>query len=410
MTMNEQPEDSVAQAANEDELTQPREQGGVRRGFALVTAMLALIVIGAIVMGGQAASSTETLVSESEQYANMTLFAAERGMANALGTITRATLDTIAVDSVRTVATRTSGTQRYTVTVRRLATNLYLYVSEGSIPRGSRMSGTRAIGALARLRDFDGDFNQAMLVFAGADLRGSVQVSGKDTIPNNWADCDTSATTSGIVAKDTSNVDTQGQAVVRGNPAIQQDTTISMNNFTVFGGLTFDELAAMARSSGKSYTAGASVTGATASVTAGGACDITIKDNWGAPGANGHPCHFYFPLIYAAGNFSYGGNSEGQGILLVEGDLDMSGTAVFSGIVIVKGKLLIGSGNSRILGTVLTANGGEMTNPNLMSGNPTIQYSTCAIERAEKYNDWLGLPYPIAGRNWFDVTAASGAY
>jgi hypothetical protein len=323
-------------------------------------------------------------------------------MAVALGGITRSTLDTIPIDSARTVVTQTTGTQRYSVTVRRLATNLFLYISEGSIPRGSRLSGARTIGALARLRDFDGDFDQAMLVFAGADLRGSVQVSGKDTVPSSWADCDTSATTSGIVAKDTSNVDTQGQAVVRGNPPITQ--------FTVFGGLTFDELAAMARSSGKVYTNGADVTGAAPSVTVGGACDTSIKDNWGAPGAPGHACHFYFPLIYAEGNLQFGGNSTGQGILLVEGDLDMSGTAVFNGIVIVKGKLLIGSGNSRILGTVLTANGGEMTNPNQMSGNPTIQYSTCAIERAEKYNDWLGLPYPIAGRNWFDLTAASGSF
>lgn len=387
-----------------------RAQASERRGIALVAAMLAIIVIGGIVVGGHAAATGETVVAESEQYAGLALYAAEKGLADAMSTVNRTTLDAIAVDSTATVMSITSGKTQYQVNVRRVSSKLHLFVSEGTIPRGNRVGATRTVAALTRTRELDGDFDQAMMVFAGAELKGSVKVSGADSVPSLWTGCDSTTNKPGIVAKDTTKVDLIGNnASVTGNPAIEQDTSLTLNDFTVFGSITFDELASVAKTGGKYYTAGSSVTGITPSLS-GTACATSTRDNWGAPTLPAHPCHFYFPMIYAAGNFDYGGNSVGQGILLVEGDLNLSGTAVFYGIVVVKGRLVVGSGNSRIVGTVLTANEGEMSNPNELSGNPTVQYSSCGVARAKKYNDYLGLATMVKGRSWFDFTNASGSY
>ena len=406
MTAPQQEPDEAAPAGAE--LRAPA--GTRRRGFALVAAMLAIVVIGAIMVGGQTAASTETLVSESEQYGALALYAAERGMARAMATVKRATLDTFAIDGSATVLSQPTGTVQYDVSVRRLADDLYLFVSTGKMPRGNRPGATRTVAALTRMRNMDGNFDQAMMVFAGAELKGSVRVSGADSVPGNWTHCDSTDNKPGIVAKDTSRVDIIGAAQVDGDPAVQQEPSLTFDDFMIYGSLTFAELAAVARSSGKVYPAGASVTGAVADTIGKTTCVTTTLNNWGAPTLPTNACHYYFPMIYAEGNLAYGGNSIGQGILLVEGNLDLSGTAVFYGIVVVKGKLTVGSGNSRIIGTVMTANNGEMTNPSEVSGNPTIQYASCAVERAKKYNEYLGLATLVNGRAWMDFTNASGSY
>ena len=392
-----------------DEQTQaaPAAEPHGRKGFALVVAMLAIVVIGAIMVGGQAAASNETLVSESEQYAGLALFAAERGMAQALGTVTRQVYEAIPIDSTEVVLDSTIDNSNFTVSVRRLAGNLYMFSSTGSITRGGRMGSQRTIAAIGRTRSLTGDFNQAMLVFAGAELKGSVKVSGIDQEPDAWDDCIPTLNKPGIVAKNSDNVETQGAAVIEGNPAVVEDTTISLANFTIFGSMTYDDLAEYAT---KKYVGNTSKTGIAPDTTAAGVCNTATKDNWGEPLDPDHPCHFYFPLIHIAGNLTLGGNSYGQGILLIDGDLDLSGTAAFYGIVVVMGNTTIGSGNAQINGTLLTANEGEMTNPNELSGNPTIQYSSCAVERAQTLNDMFALAFPIAGRNWMDVTAAQGEY
>ena len=388
------------------EVTPPAGPHG-RKGFALVVAMLAIVVIGAIMVGGQAAASNETLVSESEQYAGLALFAAERGMAQALGTVSRMVYEAIPIDSTEVVIDSTIDNSNFTVSVRRLAGNLYMFTSTGSITRGSRMGSQRTIAAIGRTRSLKGDFNQAMLVFAGAQLKGSVLVSGTDQEPTDWEDCIPTSNKPGIVAKDTGEVKTQGSATITGNPAVEEDTTISMANFTIFGSMTYDELAEYAT---KVYDGDTDLTGVEPDTTIGGDCDKTVKDNWGEPVDTDHPCHFYFPLIHVKGDLELGGNSYGQGILLIDGDLDLSGTAAFYGIVVVMGSTNIGSGTAQVKGTLLTANEGEMSNPNELSGTPTIQYSSCAVERAQTLNDLFALAFPIAGRAWMDVTAAQGEY
>lgn len=395
---------------NPNRAPQGAESDARRDGFALVSALLALVVVGALLVGGFSAASSETRVADSERYAGLAIYAAERGLAEALATVLEPQLEAIPVDSTRTVLTDTLSGSRpanaYSVQVRRMAQNTYLFLSTGSLVRGTRGAATRRVGVLARDRDMTGRFEQALIVFGGLKMKGNVTVSGHDTIPGGWSDCDTLGTKPGIVAKDTSLITENGSPNIYGDPPKEQDPSITTDDFDLFGSVTFDELAEIAKMGPHKYLNSSNAVSGVGPVESGTEC-VMGRDNWGDPTNETSPCHFYFPLIYSAGDFDFGGTSVGQGILLVEGDLDLSGSARFYGIVIVKGELTVGSGSAQIVGTTLVGSEGNLTNLSTMSGTPTIQYSSCSVQRAQEYNSFLGAAMPVAGRSWFDATAAS---
>jgi hypothetical protein len=119
-----------------------------------------------------------------------------------------------------------------------------------------------------------------------------------------------------------------------GNPQILTDPTVSTNSFTQFGNTNFAQLAAMADLvvSGTINSIAPAVTGLPP------VCNTAVATNWGAPLAPLTPCGNYFPIIYAPGDVRLTGGA-GQGILLVSGDLDVSGGVEFYGPVIVMGTI-----------------------------------------------------------------------
>jgi hypothetical protein len=69
----------------------------------------------------------------------------------------------------------------------------------------------------------------------------------------------------------------------------------------------------------------------------------------------------------------------GQGVLLVNGNLNIQGSFVYYGQVIVRGTLkLTGTGN-HIYGGVMAAAVIDSTSTSQLSGNSSIHYSRCAI-------------------------------
>ena len=69
----------------------------------------------------------------------------------------------------------------------------------------------------------------------------------------------------------------------------------------------------------------------------------------------------------------------GQGVLLVNGNLNIQGGFVFYGQIIARGTVkLTGTGN-HVYGGVMAANVIDSTSSSQLSGNSSIHYSKCAL-------------------------------
>jgi hypothetical protein len=141
--------------------------------------------------------------------------------------------------------------------------------------------------------------------------------------------------------------------------------------------------------------------GATAPTTTGlpRRCDRTNSLNWGEPWYPAGPatasvCQNWFPIIYRPGNLKLQGG-RGQGILLVDGDLELAGGVEFFGIVLVKGRLRTTGNGNKINGAVMARN--VDLDDNFIGGTPTVNFSTCAINRALQAS---AVVIPLNSRAW----------
>jgi hypothetical protein len=126
-----------------------------------------------------------------------------------------------------------------------------------------------------------------------------------------------------------------------------------------------------------------------------------VETNWGEPILPTDPCFDYFPIIYRYGNLKLQGG-RGQGILLVEGDLEATGGMVFYGPVMVTGTLST-SGNSgqgaKFFGGVIAGNV-ALDDLSKLAGGALVSYSSCAIHRALQNSATVGT---LAERSWVQL-------
>ena len=109
-----------------------------------------------------------------------------------------------------------------------------------------------------------------------------------------------------------------------------------------------------------------------------------------------------WPVIFANGNLSLnGGTTDSKGILIVTGDLTLSGSFRHEGIVLVGGTLT-SNGNNQILGAVITGLnvklGQTVGQTAVGNGNKTFQYNSCNVASALNA---LGALTPIRN-GWAD--------
>jgi len=132
-------------------------------------------------------------------------------------------------------------------------------------------------------------------------------------------------------------------------------------------------------------------------VSVGGVCSQNVLTNWGDGMNPTQPCGSYFPIIHIAGDATLNGD-QGQGVLLVDGDLDIQGSFVFYGIVLVQGSLKTAGGGStdaHFYGAVMASN--VDLELNSLSGNATLQYSKCAVTNAMEGTQ---VVTPVRSRAW----------
>lgn len=354
--------------------TVPRDS---ERGMALALAIFALVVVGALVAGAFLAGHLEQRTGRSTWYAEQAADAAEAGAAETLASWNALGLNALAPGTTAAFpAVPVAGRSAYRPTVSRLNGQIFLVQSLGTrVSAGGNTLARRTVGIVAKLASLGSGPEAALTVGKPVEIEGSqVVVSGAD----------------------------EGMACAPGTARPATRITASSSDvYAVFGDVGFERLAAHASVVLPDTTISSALR---PTLDATDRCDAGDKSNWGEPRRSAdsqmESCRRYFPIVYARGTrLDIAGGGRGQGVLLVEGDLDITGDFDFRGLVVVKGAARISGGRTRITGALMAA-GSTGGNQTRLEGATTIQYSSCALAAA------LGgaaFAEPIGQRSWIQV-------
>ncbi|HEV8447635.1 MAG TPA: hypothetical protein VGQ44_12475 [Gemmatimonadaceae bacterium] len=378
-----------------------------RKGLALPMAIGAIVLIGMILAGVFFTATQENRVGRNTITQERAFRAAEYGLNNAYANWNNSTMSKLATGAVATIGDKQpSRGFADTVRVTHLNTNTYLLVSTGYAGSGSTQALHRTSNVM-RLNFPQINVLAALTLRGALKLGGSSFIDGRDTPPTGWTDCGpTTSEQPGIAATrgDSGTISLSGCknfTCVEGNPDVQVNPAAG-NDSTYFdygNGITWATLTAAA-----TISMPASAVGSTPnpSLTGGGGCNTLDRMNWGDPIRNtpAGPCETYFPIVYISdttGNTHITGG-VGQGVLLVDGDLQVEGGFQWYGPVIVKGHLTTQGTGGHFNGAVMAADVDLELN-NLL-GNALVTYSSCAIADAMI---GAGIPTKLKQRSWSEM-------
>jgi hypothetical protein len=376
------------------------------RGMALAVAIFALVVIGALVAGAFFAANQEQRTARSSLYASAAADAAEAGTTEVMADWDQFNLNSIAVgDSLTLPTTSLAARAAYTSTVTRLNDELFLIRSLGTrTDFGGNVLAQRSVGLLARLSYVTATANAAVTVTKPVKFNGNAfEVIGNDSIPPGWGGepgCTTGADKAGVRSATTTGAGTGDSDNLFGNPPqVPNDPTVTSDFFNIFGDVTFDELKQNADIV-VPYT-DPQMPEPTLTGGAPNRCDVGDWNNWGepwrAPNAFVSQCTGYFPIIYASGSqLKMAAGARGQGLLLVEGDLEIVGGFEFYGLIVAKGGIKINGNGNKVVGALL-AQDVAIDDENSISGNTTLQFSSCALTKAIQGS---AFGEPLVNRSW----------
>jgi hypothetical protein len=357
-----------------------------------------MVVIGVLVTGGFFVARQESRIGIASENGADAFYLAERGINETL-LGWDAPLKTMAIgDSVTVSDTVPDGF--WTVRVRRTAERLYFIDATGVVTRGGALysGASRRMGLVTRMFTVALTPPAALTTRGQVTMKGSASIDGNDATPPGWTGlCSGVDDKPGLVVDDTTQVSATGKGHLVGTPPMAEDTTIADSTFTSFGGLSWADLVALAD---KTLAGGSLST--TGPVVSGGTCQESVALNWGDPVNPAGACGDYFPIVYIGGHARIQSGGVGQGVLLVDGDLDLRGNFLYAGIIIVQGEFETQGTGNRVLGGVYASN--SSLGDQSVTGGSVIGNSSCAITRAILLNSSLSRPVPLA-RGWVDLTA-----
>ena len=355
-----------------------------REGFALVMALGALVIIGTLVAGTSFLVMQETRLGRNQLVQARAFAAAEYGLNKIqadwdltpnLLMANGATFDTSYV-----IPNQGTARVRYT----RLNAETFWIVSEGSVGGGAGVStastAVKRMNAILRLRIPSLTANGAFTTSGNVRVTGSALILGANTDPPGWAGCDATAVDkAGIVAPPAADIFIQRQAQVDGVPPVLRDAVVAdSTTYIRYGDETWNSLVAQASIRITNGTTPQFVE----PTVLNGRCNKTYS-NWGEPNRGGGSvpeCYNYFPIIYSTGNLHIN-SGRGQGILLVEGDLQINGIFTWSGLIVVRDDIERGNGTATVFGAVMARNA-TVDDASAVLGNTTYSYSECGLARA----------------------------
>ncbi|HKS05919.1 MAG TPA: PilX N-terminal domain-containing pilus assembly protein [Gemmatimonadaceae bacterium] len=347
-----------------------------RSGIALVVSIIAVVVVAALVTGVMAISTLEQKSGENARRQNQAFAVADAAAGEVVASWNGGVYNNMATGTSSTFSgTAPNGTGTYTGTISRINNEIFHLDVVG---KDRYSSARQRVGMLVKLKILTFDIQAALTTQGNGQVGGSAAVSGIDTPP--WTDCPLPGPAeAGIRHPNASQLNFIGgcnnASCVTGSPAVETDPAVNNNTFFSYGDADWAELSNAATLT----LPAATYTGIVPTQTSG-VCNKTTT-NWGEPlrPATAPACTGYFPTIYVSGDLKVT-NGRGQGILLVNGDLELAGGFEFDGVAVVRGRLKSTGTGNHITGGVLAANV-DLDNTQVL-GNAVISYSSCAILRA----------------------------
>ncbi len=365
-------------------------------GFGLPSTIIMLVIFVIVGVAGLAMARQELRTQARVTSREIAFYAAEAGLAKGILNWNRPGGVEVAGTSWTIDQGVLAGGSSYRVGATRLDAGavhaIFALRSQGRAANGQ----TQVANLLVATVPLDGLFRGALQTKDSVDLAGTARVNGFDHIPASWDGPYCSALDehkAGVVMADTSMFKRVGAAKHEGVPPLLEDTDTV--GFFDFGDLSFAELAAQADVTLPPGQIVDNGTNLGPSLNGDGTCNTSDQWNWGDPLNPGQPCSNWFPIIHATGDVSLQANLQGQGLLLVEGDLRAAGGFEFYGPVIVKGSL-IAEGGFRFYGGV------KAQETDLGAGNSVLFYSNCVLQRALSHTS-ASKPRVLSERPWFQT-------
>ena len=371
------------------------------RGMALAVAIFALVVVGAMVAGAFFAGTQEQRVGENQRRVMTSFGIAEAGAQERMIQWTPATQNRVKQYPESSVVIPTlpapGGTGSYNGTWYRMGPNIFLiditgqdgHTAAGAVAGGG--GARQRVGMIARIAPIEFGIRASLTTQGGVAVGGNAEIDGTDQIPTGWASCDPPGPAQAGVRDNGGTVGTTGAGTVQGNPPVVNDPSITSSTFTTFGGSTYAQLAARATI----QHPGGNIN--TLPSFLNGQCNTADINNWGDPHNPLSACGNYFPIIHVNGSLQIN-TEQGQGILLVDGDLTVNGSWDFYGIVIIQGDLKTaggGTADAHFWGGVMAKNA-DLSTQNL-NGHATLNFSGCAILAALQAQSMIS---PMRQRGW----------
>ena len=361
-----------------------------RNGMALATALIAIVLIGALIAGTFFITTQEYRVARNALSSPRALSAAEYGQNMLLNDWQSSWNQSMQTgDTIKRVYNAGSGTTD-TVVMTRLRFNMFWVVSTGRIGYDQNSDARRRTGLLIRLDTPEIPFPGAFSGAKSVAIAGNFAASGNDSIPAGWTDCPPGGPQKAAVAStSTANVTAvggcSGNACLTGNPKVLADPAVA-DSLKVLDG--WADLVSQANIVLNQATAG-TVNGMAPAYNADGSCNMAPSTNWGDPGRAMTPgkCESYFPIIYLKGTTGAAGvtttisGGVGQGIILVDGNLWLAGNFNWVGPIIVRGNVTTSGNGNKSVGGIQALNQGCVTGCNSLSGTSNVTYSSCTINK-----------------------------
>ncbi len=374
-------------------------QSSNRDGFALALVVVVLVVISALTAGAAFSASQEHTASRNSMWEEQALSAAEYGFNRTLETWSSTTMGALTYGSVaERVDTTYNGVVVRTRITRTDAQNYMLVAEAFAGPSPTRLTRRRVstvIHTTSMVPARAAVMSRGPWTLSGFNTSDPIGIDGRDSSPDGWTACNPGDTVPGLMEPDTSHPSWGNGRAAGAPPVLQTSFAADSMNYFRMPGLDWDALKAQAIAGGQYWTSNASSIRPYAA--ADGSCDRSMKPNWGEPwrpttsGLSGGQlssilpaCYDYYPVIFMdvggpghAVSFSSG---RGQGILVVNGDLTISGASTFAGLIIVRGKTVLSGGGNKVYGALMSWDAALAAHTE--SGSSHLMYSTCALNSA----------------------------